>query len=938
MNTRLSRIAWGIGLAFGVTLTLAPLSHAQQVPGPPPAPTPDTPATQAAPAQRVEITGSSIKRIEAETALPVQVITREEIQRSGVTTVEQLLQQVSAATSSMAMTASMSAGATTGSLSSVSLRGLSSLRTLVLLNGRRIAPYGIGFTGDSVSVDVNSIPIAAIERVDVLKDGASAIYGSDAIAGVVNFILRRDVQGLELGAEYGDTQDGGASLKRATAVWGFGDADKDRYRVTLVGSFQKEGSLFGRDRDFSRSATNLRFQNDTTSGNTFPANIAAVDGSFGSLNPTAPQCPGPYSTYVPFRSDVACRFDPAPLVQLLPASERTSLFASLRFAITNNVEGYAEASINRNKQDVIIQPVPLSDQFTIPLNNPLADQAPYNQYTTFPSATIVLQPTSPFYPTAFVQQATGGATPDLLVRYRAGESGNRHLQDVSEAPRLVIGARGIWSGWDFDTNFLHSTSKVKETVIDGFPIYSRILPLLNSGTVNFFAPNTPQVVEQIRAANFTGTAFSVNSTLDSLQAKVSHDLTELPGGPLAVAIGAEGRHEKYEFSASQELQTGDVSGFGGTFNNVDRSRKVASLFTEFNVPVIKGLEANAAVRFDKYQGVGNSTTPKFSLRWQPIREVLLRASVGKGFRAPSLQDLYLPPQQSVTPPGVSDPIRCPVTGDQVKDCGTQFNVLFQGTPTLKPERSQSSTVGLVLEPNDVLSVALDAFRIKLRDQITNGVNASAILADADAIARFGNLVLRGAPDPAFPDLPGPIIQIDQSNLNLGQVRLTGIDFDAKARFAWPDIGRVTLGYTGTYFVDYDSENPDGSFSPVIGVANSATGGVVPRLKTNLSASLSTHDWVISANYNWQSRYEDVGNAPFFDLPLRKVSPYETVDAQLQYKGLHNTTLTLGARNVFNKAPPYTNAGGQTSFQSGYDPTYADPRGRFIYGRVNYTFD
>ncbi len=915
MNIPLSRTAAAIGLACASSLS-----------------------AQEQPAQRVEITGSSIKRIEAETALPVQVITREEIERSGVTTVEQLLQQVSAATSSMAMTASMSAGATTGSLSSVSLRGLSSLRTLVLLNGRRIAPYGVGFTGDSVSVDVNSIPIAAIERVDVLKDGASAIYGSDAIAGVVNFILRRDVRGLELGAEYGDTTNGGASLKRATAVWGFGDTENDRYHGKLVATFQKEGSLFGRDRDFANSATNLQFQNDTTSGNTFAANIAAADGSFGSFNPTAPDCPGPYATYVPFRSTDACRFDPAPLVQLLPASERASLFGSARFRITDDIEAYVEASINRNKQDVIIQPVPLSDQFTIPLNNPLAKQAPYNQYTTFPSATIVLQPGSAFYPTAFVQGISGGATPDLLVRYRAGESGNRHLQDVSQAPRLVIGAQGNWAGWDFDTSFLHSTSKVKETVIDGFPMYSKILPLLNGGTVNFFGANTPAVVEQIRAANFSGTAFSVDSTLDSLQAKVSRDLTELPGGPLAMAIGAEGRRESYQFTADQALQTGDVSGFGGTFDNVDRSRKVASLFTEFNVPVVKGLEANAALRFDKYQGVGNSTTPKFSLRWQPMRQVLLRGSVGKGFRAPSLQDLYLPPQQSVTPPGLSDPLRCPVTGDQVKDCGTQFNVLFQGTPSLKPERSQSTTLGLVLEPSDVLSVAVDAFRIELRDQITNGVNASAILADAASVARFGNLVLRGAPDPAFPGVPGPIIQIDQSNLNLGRVKLTGIDFDTKARFSWPDIGKLTVGYTGTYFIRYDSENPDGSFSPVIGVANSSTGGVVPRLKTNLSASLSSGDWVIAANYNWQSRYEDVGNAPFFDQPLRQVSPYETVDAQVQYKGLRNTTLTLGARNVFDKAPPYTNAGGQTSFQSGYDPSYADPRGRFVYGRVTYRFD
>lgn len=888
--------------------------------------------------QRVEITGSSIKRIDAETALPVQTLTREDIQRSGATSVEQLLQSVSASTSSGAMTASMSAGATTGSISSISLRGLSSLRTLVLLNGRRIAPYGVGFTGDSVSVDVNSIPVAAIEKVEVLKDGASAIYGSDAIAGVVNFILRKDVSGLELGAEYGNTSDGGASVKRATVVWGAGDMQKDRYQFMLVGTFQKEGELFGRDRAFASLGTDLANQNDTTSGNTFPANIAAADGSFGSYNPSAPQCPGPYASFIPFRSMVACRFDPAPLVQLIAPTERTSLFGSARFELSKAVEGYLEASFNRNKIDTVIQPVPLSDQFTLSPNNPLVNQAPYNQYTAFPASTVLLTPSSLFYPTTYVQGITGGATPDLLVRYRAAENGNRHLRDTSEAPRLVLGARGALADWDFDVNALHSASKVTEEAIDGFPIQSKVLPLLNSGTVNLFGPNTPAVVAQLRATNFTGTAFSINSTLDSIQGKASRDITQLPGGPLAIAIGVEARKERYEFTSSPELQTGDVSGFGGNFLNQDKSRKVGSAFAELSVPFIKGLEAGAAVRFDKYQGVGDSTTPKLSLRWQPMRQFLVRGSIGKGFRAPSLQDLYLPAQQGTSPPGLTDPVRCPVTDDQVKDCGTQFNLLFKGTPTLKPETSLSSTLGVVLEPHEAVSIALDAFRVNLSEAINNGVNPAFILADAASVAKFSSLITRGPADPAFPTLPGPIVLIDQSNINLGRIRLLGVDFDTKLRVPASDFGRLTISYTGTYFIKYESENPDGSFSPVIGTANSATGGVVPRLKTNLSANLARGPWNFSAVYNWQSSYDDLPNAPFGDLPIRKVSAYETIDGQVQYTGIKNLTLTLGAKNLLNKDPPYTNAGGQTSFQSGYDPTYADPRGRFVYARVNYQFN
>ncbi|MBL8319024.1 MAG: TonB-dependent receptor [Burkholderiaceae bacterium] len=889
-------------------------------------------------AQRVEITGSSIRRIDAETALPVQVLTREDIARTGAVNVEQLLQTVSAITSSGGITAASVSGATTGGLSSISLRGLSSIRTLVLLNGRRIAPYGVGFTGDSVSVDVNSIPLAAIERVEVLKDGASAVYGSDAIAGVVNFILRRDYAGLELSAQFGDTSDGGAASRRAGLLWGTGNLERDGFNVMVGVMVQKETALFGRDRAFAASGTNLEAENDTTSGNTFPANFAAADGSFGgSFNPSVPNCPGPYSSFIPFRSTTSCRFDPAPLIQLIPEAERASIYGSANLKLGAGLEGYLQASYNRNKQNNIIQPVPLSDQFNIPLNNPLATLAPYNTFTPFPASTILLTSASPFYPTAFVQGITGGATPDLLVRYRAGESGNRDITDTSESPRLVAGVKGAAAGWDFDAGMLHSKNKLTEKVNDGFPVLSRLMPLLNSGNVNFFGPNTADVVAQIRAANFTGTAFEVVSQLDSVQAKATRDLLQMPDGALALALGVELRHEQYRFDASTEISTGDVSGYGGNFGDTDRSRRVESVFGEVNVPLAKGLEGTAAVRFDRYQGVGNSTTPKLSLRWQVVPQWVLRGSVGKGFRAPSLQDLYLPSQIGVTAPGLSDPIRCPVTGDEVRDCGTQFQILNQGTPTLRPERSVSSTLGTVVEPARDLTIAADYFRINMKDQINNGITPAVILADAASLAKYASLVQRGPVDPAFPALPGPISLIDQSNLNIGRILVAGIDYDARWRLPAGDWGRLTLSTNGTYFHQYDAQNPDGSYTGAISQVNGATGGVVPRWKTTYSANLTRGAWSGTLVYNWQSGYYDLLNSPFFDLPQRRVGNYETVDAQLQWSGMRDLQLTLGVRNLFNRAPPYTNAGGQTSFQSGYDPQYADPRGRFIYIAASYAF-
>ncbi|MGZ5204370.1 MAG: TonB-dependent receptor plug domain-containing protein [Caldimonas sp.] len=884
--------------------------------------------SQAQPQQleRVEITGSSIKRIDAETALPVQVITREQIAKTGATNVEQLLQTISAVSSSGGLTSSSASGATTGGLSAISLHGLTSLRTLVLLNGRRIAPYGIGFTGDSVSVDVSAIPLAAIERVEVLKDGASAIYGSDAIAGVVNFILRQEFNGIEVTGEYGDTTQGGASFKRASGVFGFGNLASDRFNVMLVASYQKEGALFGRDRSFAKSGINDI--NDTSSGNTFPANIAAADGSFGSHNPSAATgCLAPYSTLDPNFPNTVCRFDPAPLVSLLPASERASVFASAKFAITPDIQAYGEAAFNRNTIRTVIQPVPISDQFALPATNPLFNVAPYNGVST-----ILLTTASPYYPTAYVQSITGGATPDLLVRYRAAGAGNRDFTDIAEAPRFVAGVKGTAAGWDFDSALLYSESKVREHDNGGYPALTKILPILNSGNVNFFGPNTPDVDAALLATNFTGDAFNHKSSLTRLTARGSRDLVNLPAGPLGLAIGAEGRKEKYDFVASPEIATGDIAGYGGNLLDVNRSRNVTAFFSEVNVPVVKNLEANFAVRYDHYAGVGSSTTPKASLRWQPTPQMLFRTSFGNGFRAPSLQDLYGPNLTGVTPQGATDILRCPTTHDGVKDCATQFTVTTGGNAGLKPEKSHNFTLGTVLEPINNVSVGIDYFRVRLQDTIVNGIGAAVILADP---IKYASLITRGPVDPAFPNLPGPITNINLTNINLGITKVAGFDFDVKWRLPAGDWGRFTVNGSATYFNQFDTSNLDGSFSGGVDLTNPATGGIVPRFKSYLAVDWTRGPWNLVLAQNFQKGYNDLAGTN--EVVPRRVSSYTTYDLQASYSAFKSWRFTLGVRNLFDRDPPYSNAGGQTSFQSGYDNQYGDPRGRFVYGRVTYSY-
>src|SRR6266446_4242802 len=242
-----------------------------------------TPASAQQPIERVEITGSALKRIDAETALPVQIISREEIEKTGAQNVEQFLQAVGVAiqgnSNSVAATAS---GATSGGVSGVSLRGLGSQRTLVLIDGKRVA--GGGTITDSVTVDVNMIPASAIERIEVLKDGASAIYGSDAIGGVINFILRKDYKGGEATAYTNLTQHPGGRGWGANTLLGWGDMVQDRFNATMSFDYRKQDALYGRDRPFASSGINPGAYNDTTSGNTFPANFASASGPFGTRN------------------------------------------------------------------------------------------------------------------------------------------------------------------------------------------------------------------------------------------------------------------------------------------------------------------------------------------------------------------------------------------------------------------------------------------------------------------------------------------------------------------------------------------------------------------------------------------------------------------------------------------------------------------------------
>ena len=924
MRTALA-LAFGGGLSSTLLLAMPALAQ--------------TADTSAQKLDKVEVTGSSIKRIDGETALPVQVLTKDDIQRTGASNAEQLLKTISA-TSTLGGSSVANSGAGGGqgggsSTSLISLRGLGSARTLVLINGRRSAP-----AGGSSAIDISAIPVSAIDRIEVLKDGASAVYGSDAVAGVVNFILRKDFTGAEVTASFGaPTRSGGGEESKVSLFAGFGDLGKDRYNINFGAGYQYIKPIFGADRSFARNL-NVGEQLDKTSSTAFPANVRLPSGALRS--PNYPNC-GPYSLVSPLQPVVngLCRYDNAPYIALQPETKQANLMLNGRFNFSSAVEGYFESGFNRNKtlnttQHVLINgaALPAGHPYITSLTNLINTQYPaFPQLRTLiGSAWALLPPSSPYYPAAFAT-ANGLTGQPLVLLFRSVPTGVRKTEDTTDNARVVVGIRGNAAGWDYDTGVLYSENKITEDLKQGWTLTDKYLNLLNTGVINPFGPTAdPAALAAAMDSNYNGNLFVNKTSVTSIDAKASRELYQLPAGMMSLAVGAEFRKEKLSLAPSQANKDFLISGFGAAGVPVSATRNVESTFAEVNVPILKSLEANAAVRYDNYQRVGSTVNPKASIRWQPVDTFLVRASVGTGFRAPTLVDLYQPEARGITTNGSRDLIRCPIGTSGIIDCSTQFVTIGGGNPALKPEKSKSTTLGFLFEPTKNFSLGVDAFIVQIKDVIRTGISTATILGDP---VKYASYIRRGPPD-GNPSGVGPIIGIEQSLTNLGKTNVGGIDVDIKGRIINTPENKVTLRLNGTYMTRYDQQNLDGTYSTAINRPAAIGIGVVLRWRHTASATWETGPWVASVSENYQVGYDDLRTSlqPASVTP-RQVAPYETYDAQVSYSGFKALKLTLGIKNLFDQNPPYTNYG--AGFVGSYDLSYTDVRGRFIYTTATYTF-
>ena len=851
--------------------------------------------------EKIEVTGSNIKRVEGETALPVQIIRREEIERSGAATAAELLNRVSANVNGFNDALSIG-NSNNGGFAGASLRGLGEGSTLVLLNGRRLANYAFNAT----AVDLNSIPLAAVERVEVLKDGASAIYGTDAIAGVINFITRKDYHGVEFTGQLSETEHRGGGHKQATVSAGFGNLSADRFNIFATLDHQKDAALRARDRPFSRTAFIPAEGVNQLTPAAFPANIRV--GRRMIFNPLlATGCAPPVAlpTTNEIFSNPFCGFDYASLIDILPPSERTNLVGRATFQLNADHQLFAEYVYSYNRFLFGVSPTPAAQIFT------------FNQDP-------VLYPAGgPFYPTAFA--AANGISGDLRLTYRTVALGPRNDLVKTTAQRLVAGAEGVIRGWDYNTALSHSENSQKDIFASGYVSEQKLLAALATGLINPFGPSGPEGDALLASTQIMGEVHRAKGTTDAADAKFSKELYQLPAGPLALALGMEARREKLDDVFAPVFNSGDILAGGGQQNSKSASRSVQSAFAELNIPVVKGLEAQLAARFDRYSDFGNTTNPKIALRWQPAKTLLLRTAYGTGFRAPTLPDLFTPLSRTFTD-FRSDPRRCPVTNLET-DCDAQFKGFSGGNPKLKAEESEQFTLGVVWEPVGGFSVGLDFWKI-------NKAQVIGTLAEETLFQNFARFeatnIVRGPVDPAFPNLPGPIQTVLQTNQNLGNLRTSGVDLDLVYRFPRSSVGRFSFNLNGTYVHDWRQQLDGVNYTSNLGLY--VNGSAVQRWRHSLSLNWDNGPWGATLAQTYFSGYTDANSEPG---QSRRVAPYDVWEMQGTYSGIRNFKFVLGVKNLFDRAPPFSN---QTdTFQVGYDPHYADPRGRLYYGRLTYSF-
>ena len=795
--------------------------------------------------QRVTVTGSNIKRTDTETASPVQVLTRDDIEKTGKQTIQEVLRGVTA-DGQGSIPSSFSNGFASGS-AAVSLRGLGVNSTLVLVNGRRMTTYGLADDGSRTFVDLNSIPLEAVDRIEVLKDGASAIYGADAVGGVVNVILRQNYTGASVGGSYGQTSRGDGQTTRTFASLGIGNIDTDKYNVFFSLEASQQKNIWSTDRGFigQSNLTSLGYY-DTTNG--APRPYFGLGPSSTSPNGVIRNPVGNVRTNViPCAPSAVlpnglCGYNPLVEQEVQPAIDRLNFFGRGTLQFSPSLTAYVELGLFNTKSSAngtlganvdggVYKP---GDPF-----NPLIVHGAMN----LPAG----HPDNPF-----------GVNRALFIRPQ--ELGGRDQKTDNEVIRLVQGLQGAAFGWDFDFGASYIKSRLKNQNF-GFINYDVMQAALNNGTYRITSPSltAPGVLAAISPTLET----TPTSSIKSIDFKVSRSLMQLPGGPLGLALGGETRWESATNPPVPGTDTGSIVGLG--YSAFNAKRRVTAFYGELDAPVTKWLELTGAARYDHYSDFGDATTPKIGFKLKPIDQLALRGSYSEAFRAPG------PAETGGSSFGF-----------------TTYGILSQGNPNIKPEKAKSYSLGLIAEPFAGTSATLDYWRIDRKNEIVQ----------ADPASIIGSAPLTGVPFSQVPgaqpnsfiyyDVDGNIATVTGFYRNASSTKTDGVDLEVRHKMSLGEAGKLTAQLNWTHVNKFQRTDPDGNtleYAGTHGPLSLSAGGGTPKDKGTFSLSWDRGPWTVTGAMNY------VGPLTMID------HKGETTSQNLDAAGAPDGTITNGNTGV-----------------------------------------
>lgn len=901
LTERLLLTAAPAALIFGA---IAAPAAAQNAPATAPssAKTSDTDQTKS----EIVVTGSLLRRTDSETPSPVTVLTNVTLERAGITTASDAIRSISADSAGSIGTGFQTGFSAGGS--AVSLRGLGVSSTLILIDGIRSTNFPINDDGHNAYTDLNSIPFSLIERVEVLKDGASSTYGADAIGGVVNLIMKKHVTGVDAGVEAGVAERGDAARQRANLTVGFGDYDKDGWNFYVNGEYQYDGRVSNHSRGFpynNRDLTSIGGKDSNSADQSLTvsvptAYVTRVNQS-DLNNPLSGQAGAPLTTqYLALglsncpsetftvttgaAQGTGCKYNLEDSYrQLQPLQERYSGNARLSFRLGENIEAYVSAMYSHDFVSItsafpagIRATAPFGASPTLAANNPGIVLPVYVCAAGLNCSTAAdrrLNSNNPFA-SAYATDPNNGAA---RIYYLFGDlpAGSDR---VNEVYRIAGGLNGHFGdGWSWRVEGVYARDNLKITQ-HGLLNIAALRSTINTGAYNFVNPSAN--TSAVRSALAPDKITPSHSLQYGVDASITKSLLEMAGGSLQFAVGGQVRREELE----NNNQNAALDTYGLTTSSAFGKHTVSAAYFEVDAPILEQLDVNVSGRYDHYSEGFSHFSPKIGVKFTPIRGLAVRGTYSQGFRAPTFAESG-PRSQfagfvTSSPPGNF----CALHGGSAtatNTCvsgGNPYNVAYQlgrgvaGNPALLPETSRSFTAGLIFEPTSWLSLTADYYNVKKNNLIVAGpligkataayfaaANLTAAQAAVAAVGPGYSVNLVDGVDPLYPSALPRVLIINVPFVNANFAITSGIDVSATGKFRFSDDVTFTSKIEVTHIINYDLHAEDGvqKYAGTLGPYDLSSGNGTPAWRGNWQNTLQVGRFSLTATAYYVGKIKEV---------------------------------------------------------------------------------